>query len=216
MTHGGGKPPSLLYFVMKVQYNKDFITVYKDVMSPEECDKIIDHYNKVDSQCLVRDRKSTDGAPSYFKDTDTYFVSGTSTSNEIVSNLDVWILRRYKEAVQQCYNHYSEQYGIISSLARHGVSGTLKIQKTVPSTGYHVWHCEHGRIQAGNRLLLAILYLNDVEEGGETEFLYQSLRIKPERGTLIFCPSGFTHTHRGNPPLSGEKYIISNWIEFVE
>ena len=78
------------------------------------------------------------------------------------------------------------------------------------------WHCEHGSITYGNRLLLAILYLNDVKEGGETEFLYQSLRVSPKQGTLLFCPSGFTHTHRGNPPLSGEKYIMNTWIEFTE
>jgi hypothetical protein len=64
--------------------------------------------------------------------------------------------------------------------------------------------------------MLAILYLNDVDEGGETEFLYQSIRIKPKKGTLILCPGSFTHTHRGNPPLSGEKYIVTTWIELVE
>ena len=57
-------------------------------------------------------------------------------------------------------------------------------------------------------------YLNDVEEGGETEFLYQSRRIKPKQGTMVICPSSFTHTHRGNPPLKGDKYMINGWIEF--
>jgi hypothetical protein len=79
-----------------------------------------------------------------------------------------------------------------------------------------MWHCEHGNIRYGNRLALAILYLNDVDDGGETEFLYQGLRVKPTQGTLIICPSGFTHTHRGNPPLTGEKYIMNTWIEFIE
>ena len=59
-----------------------------------------------------------------------------------------------------------------------------------------------------------ILYLNDVEEGGETELLYQSMRFKPEAGTLLLFPAGFTHTHRGNPPLSGEKYIMTGWVEY--
>ena len=57
-------------------------------------------------------------------------------------------------------------------------------------------------------------YLNNVEEGGETEFLYQSRRIKPKQGTIVICPASFTHTHRGNPPLKGDKYMINGWIEF--
>ena len=62
--------------------------------------------------------------------------------------------------------------------------------------------------------LTFILYLNDIEEGGETEFLYYSKRIKAEKGKLIMWPAGFTHTHRGNPPLTDVKYILTGWLEF--
>jgi hypothetical protein len=62
--------------------------------------------------------------------------------------------------------------------------------------------------------LFVIIYLNDVEDGGETEFIYQSTRVKPKKGTVVIAPSSFTHTHRGNPPLNGEKYIFTSWIEF--
>ena len=58
-----------------------------------------------------------------------------------------------------------------------------------------------------------MLYLNSVTEGGETEFLYQKRRIKPQQGRLVIFPAGFTHTHRGNPPLSGDKYILTSWVE---
>jgi len=57
--------------------------------------------------------------------------------------------------------------------------------------------------------------LNDVEEGGETEFLYLKKRFKPIRDRLLIFPAGFTHTHRGNPPLSGDKYILTGWVEFM-
>ena len=93
---------------------------------------------------------------------------------------------------------------------------SIKIQKTCPTQGYHVWHCEHDALSDGrDRILAWTLYLNDVEEGGETEFLYQSLRFKPKTGTFILFPAHFTHTHRGNPPLSGVKYIATGWIEFL-
>ena len=66
-----------------------------------------------------------------------------------------------------------------------------------------------------NRIMAWMIYLNDVEDGGETEFLYQSMRVKPKQGTLVLWPAHFTHMHRGNPPLSGEKYIMTSWLEFI-
>ena len=81
--------------------------------------------------------------------------------------------------------------------------------------GYHAWHCEDDSRDNATRILTFILYLNDVNEGGETEFLYYPKRIKAEAGKLILWPAGFTHTHRGNPPLSNTKYILTGWVEFA-
>ena len=57
-------------------------------------------------------------------------------------------------------------------------------------------------------------YLNDIEEGGETEFVYQDrLKIKPTTGTLLIWTAGFTHTHRALPIINYEpKYLITGWI----
>ena len=80
--------------------------------------------------------------------------------------------------------------------------------------GYHNWHCEHSAMIKDRMTLLAFMvYLNDVDEGGETEFLYQHVRIKPEEGKFTICPTAWTHAHRGNPPLNGTKYIATAWVE---
>ena len=65
----------------------------------------------------------------------------------------------------------------------------------------------------GQRTWTTMIYLNDVKEGGETEFLYQLKRIKPKKGTICIFPAGYTHVHRGNTPFSGEKYIMTGWLE---
>jgi hypothetical protein len=84
----------------------------------------------------------------------------------------------------------------------------LQTQKTEPGQGYHVWHDDGG----DDRLMTFIIYLNDVEEGGETEFLNQHQRIVPKRGRVVLFPASYTHTHRGNPPINGEKYILTGWV----
>lgn len=94
--------------------------------------------------------------------------------------------------------------------------GGAKMQKTLPQQGYHNWHMEHScQIDSYRSILAWGLFLNDVEEGGELEFLYQSKRIKPQQGDFVLWPSGFTHQHRGNPPLTGVKYIYTGWIDTI-
>ena len=95
------------------------------------------------------------------------------------------------------------------------MSPYVRIQKTEPSQGYHTWHCDGGGLQVCRRMLVASMFLNTIEEGGETEFLYQSMRVSPVEGTLVLFPAGWTHPHRGNPPLKGNKYLLTTWLEFV-
>jgi len=67
-----------------------------------------------------------------------------------------------------------------------------------------------------NRFIVISLYLNTIEKGGETEFLDQGLRVEAVKNRFVMFPATYTHVHRGNPPLSGTKYIITGWVEFGE
>ena len=114
----------------------------------------------------------------------------------------------------KCYPMYLMKHPQMVSSVSTPVLSTIKIQKTLPQGGYHVWHCEHANIETGRRFAFIILYLNDVVSGGETEFLYQSARVEASQGRLVLAPAAYTHMHRGNPPLKGEKYILTSWLEF--
>jgi len=84
--------------------------------------------------------------------------------------------------------------------------------------GYHHWHSEiyprDASAETLHRVLFFQYYLNDVAEGGETEFFYQAIKLKPTAGTLVIAPAGFTHTHKGHVPLSGDKFIVTSWVSF--
>ena len=125
------------------------------------------------------------------------------------------LIHIFNSTLQQCYANYSEQFSVLQEpdTAPHG-NMDIKIQKTSIGGGYHIWHYENTGLPAANRLIVWMVYLNDVEDGGETEFLYLSKRVKPKQGTLLFWPTSFTHTHRGNPPISNEKYIMTGWLGF--
>lgn len=99
--------------------------------------------------------------------------------------------------------------------------GSINIQKYLADQGgYPYWHCElYPKIGDHNgetlhRVLLWSAYLNDGFGAGETEFLHQQRKVVPQTGSLLIAPAGFTHTHRGNKPTGGNKYIATSWILF--
>jgi len=89
------------------------------------------------------------------------------------------------------------------------------VQRTSPGEHYH-WHIDGGSHDFSHRQLVAIWYLNDAAgPGGETEFLFQNIKIKPELGKLILFPPFWTHEHRGVTLESGVKYIATTWVVFA-
>jgi hypothetical protein len=110
--------------------------------------------------------------------------------------------------------------GVLGSLVfRVFRPGSINLQKYVADKGgYPYWHCElYPKADNGetlHRVVLWTIYLNDGFGEGETEFLYQGRRIVPKAGSLLIAPTAFTHTHRGNMPKGGNKYIATSWILF--
>ena len=97
--------------------------------------------------------------------------------------------------------------------------GAINLQwYTAGEGGYPYWHCELYPRDAGcetlHRHLLWTLYLNDGFDEGETEFLFQQHKVRPRTGSLLIAPTTFTHTHRGNRPQRGDKFIATSWILF--
>ena len=99
--------------------------------------------------------------------------------------------------------------------------GAINIQKYLADEGgYPRWHCElyppinDPACECLHRTLLWTIYLNDGFRDGETEFLHQRRRITPRTGSLLIAPAAFTHTHRGNMPRGGNKFIATSWVLF--
>lgn len=89
------------------------------------------------------------------------------------------------------------------------------IQRTLPGEYYH-WHIDGGSHSFSQRQLVAIWYLNDVDgPGGETEFLYQTVKVVPRKGKLLLFPPFWTHEHRGVRLEAGVKYLATTWVVFA-
>jgi len=125
------------------------------------------------------------------------------TNVNLAARVNEYLNVAIKEYVD-LYNTLYLKNGAIKSVKQ-------KLQKTEIGGGYHNWHCEDTDLPSCNRIAVWTIYLNDVEKGGETEFLYHAHREKAEKGKICFFPANYMATHRGNPPISNEKYIVTGW-----
>ncbi len=191
---------------MKETY-KDFIGIYDDAVSVEFCDELIDFFHSTDPKNHMIAEEAYGGAHNR-RDT---AINLEDYSEKIYADYISNIIMNYVKLYKKKY--FSYEY------AKHFDYTTpyFKVQQTEPQGGYHIWHYEVDSISNVARSLVWMIYLNDVPKGeGETEFLWQGLRVQPKAGTLLIWPAQFTHTHRGNPVYNCTKYVSTGWIEYAD
>ena len=185
----------------------NFIGVYDGYITEQECNKAIQLFEKQNKQNKTFTRLADNQAPITEKQDTQLFVNR--------ENVDIWCdeLKTLIINLDLCWRHYTRETGADEAYKCPFHYTNLKIQKTLPTQGYHVWHVEYNKGYHNEaRAFVFSIYLNDVEEGGETEFLHFSKRVKPKKGRIVIWPAAFPYLHRGNPPLSGEKYILTSWM----
>jgi hypothetical protein len=189
---------------------ENFIGIYKDAFSKAYCDRVIKFFEEAQQSGLTLTRQQLDLNLRKLDKDDSQIIGHDETNLVHTAHLAKEFTDIFWGVL---YQEYANKYDILKTLASHSMY-SYKVQKTEVGQGYHMWHPEVGDRTSSARILAWTLYLNDVKEGGETEFIYYPKRLKPTMGTFVLWPAGFTHTHRGNPPLSNTKYIVTGWLEF--
>jgi prolyl 4-hydroxylase len=130
--------------------------------------------------------------------------------NDLEKN-EYTFFKEYISEMDNYYKDYREQWDFFGKNIANIYSGAFNIQKYEIGGHVNKWHTERDHISNSHRILAWITYLNDVEEGGETEFLYYNKKIKPEKGKTLIWPAEWTHAHRGIVTPS-VKYVITGWF----
>ena len=192
--------------------NPTFIESYNNVFTKEECESVINYFNEMKRHNLVFSRQELRDGHTVEKDDETVFIFEPDSFHLVKTHPIATLLL---DKIFDCYKQYAHKYSVLVSSKNHGVYG-IRLQKTEIGGGFHPWHYENDGRLVSHRFVAWTVFLNDVRSGGETEFLYQNERCLAVQGKVLIWPAGFTHPHRGNPPLSGEKYIATGWVEFFE
>lgn len=124
------------------------------------------------------------------------------------------LLRKLEECIREMSGSY-EQCGC--PLIEQCEPVVCKVQRTPPGGGFSQWHFEQGGTrETARRWGVWMLYLNDVNKGGKTDFPNQDLSVTPKKGTMVIWPAAYTHPHRSAPDLEEWKYIVTGWLVYPE
>ena len=121
-----------------------------------------------------------------------------------------WLTQYIGMGIEQ----YVKNYPSIDDVSPWQVENYWKIQRYLPNESFSYLHFENlmYKDETAGRLLAWMIYLNDVTEGGETEFPDQGKKFQPRVGDLLIWPAYFTHPHRGMVSKTQTKYIATSWI----
>tara|TARA_R110002012_G_scaffold316842_1_gene532387 strand:+ start:446 stop:1084 length:639 start_codon:yes stop_codon:yes gene_type:complete len=190
----------------------NFIEIYKNALSNKSCDYIMDCFNEFKEHVYVG--KTGSGVQKEKKD------SLDLNLLKFQNKLQDFLLKEIKASLKTHISKYMEKYKLtggdkeklwkLFSIFPWSIHAKKYIKNT---GGYHMFHSDDNASGASiYRQLVCMYYLNTVSEGGETEFYHQDLKIKPQKGALVVFPAFFTHLHKGNTPLSNDKYILNFWL----
>ena len=186
--------------------NLTFIQSYNNLASDDYCNRMVARFEELANNSSLIQTSLNSGTEQYGaknrKDLSIFF------SEQHNNSLD--LQEETNKILDEGLKLYMEQYPSLGS-CHNFYSHIVKVQRTPPKGGFHIWHCERGQTDMG-RCLVWTIYLNDVPNGeGETEFLEYGVKIKPKKGTVCFFPADWTHSHRGNAVYTHNKYIATGW-----
>ena len=120
----------------------------------------------------------------------------------------------YIDELYKCFIDYQLQWPFLKSMVKNVDIGTFNVRKYSKGDHFSQIHTERSNLKSSNRLFAWMTYLDSVEDGGTTNFLHYGIKIKPEIGKTLIWPAEWTHAHSGEILNSGEKHIITGWMNF--
>lgn len=183
--------------------SKRYFHVYDNALTPEFCKTVINKFENDDRKVVG---KIGDGTLEGKVDPSVKIAEEI----HIDAKLPGWedVMETILENLGFHSQHYLETWGPALNVPMY----PEEFRVTKYEIGGHFnWHSDNIGANV-SRVLTAIWYLNDVKEGGETEYPWQDMKVKPKEGSLLICPVGWTYRHRSIPVVSNPKYIIITQI----
>tara|TARA_B100000945_G_scaffold106095_1_gene84014 strand:- start:145 stop:741 length:597 start_codon:yes stop_codon:yes gene_type:complete len=186
--------------------NPNFIGAY-NIENDSLCERIVSFFEE--NKDLQSQGAVGDGVDEKIKKSTDITIYPNNLKEE-----KFFLFKDYLNSLNKCYQDYRETYPFLKKFITKVDLGYFNIQKYLPGGHFAELHSERTSLQNLHRLFAWMTYLNDVDDGGTTDFDYFDIKVKPEKGKTLIWPAEWTHAHTGSILKSGKKYIITGWMHF--
>lgn len=179
----------------------NLIISYNNLFNDNFCKEIIDYFNENSN---LHERRNANVTKKALTIVDTFLP--LESPNPLIKKFSSIF---YKDIMPDYLNKIKIRNNNLLSL-----NPFHQIQKIEPTEGKHGFYCERCTGISSYLILGYTLFLNNIDEGGELEFLFQHHRIKPKKGSICLFPVNTAYLQRDNTPLSNTRYTISGWVGY--
>jgi len=195
----------------------NFIIEHKNALSDSLCDRLIEKFEN-NPQRHTKGRVSNQLVPEKKEDTeicvDPWMLHDPEWKDDIKELTDI-IKKKISEYVDKYSYIVDDTYIGLKGIQPLSIEKEFNIQRFLPGEGFKVWHCESGNFKYSSRVLVWMVYLNDIKDAGGTLFTQYDHRCQAEKGKLVIWPSGWTHYHKSEISPTETKYIVTGWSGFT-
>ena len=185
---------------MGIELN-DLVKVYDDVLEPNVCNFLI---NVFEQNADKHERIENDKKPNFTQ----FNLTENSKIDQEIDNIHNYLISKVFEFKKQYYEYIDER-----CFPKEHNFEQFRIKKyNLELEDQFDTHVDVIDYSSSMRFLSFMWYLNDVGQGGETVF--EDLIINPKQGKMIVFPPLWAFPHRGNPPISNSKYIMSTYLHY--
>lgn len=194
--HVGNKIMTDREIAVVTRFEEPLIVVLDNVLSDDECDELIrmskDKLNrsKIGATREVNDQRTSSGM--FFEDSENDLIATIEKRISTIMNIPI----------------------------EHGEG--LQILQYEPGQEYKAhfdFFSSTSKLASNNRISTLVMYLNDVEQGGETYFPKLNLSVTPKKGMAVYFEYFYTDQnlneltlHGGAPVIAGEKWVATQWM----
>jgi hypothetical protein len=196
-----------------------YIYTNKKSLSSEVCYDLIELF---ENEKRIYDGVTHGGMQKNIKDTKDFVIPENEPKwykyyhlfhNELIRNLQIYVnklnenpsFKNENQNTTNIFKHFQD------TKISHSI---FMLQRYIMKEGKYVYHHDFSidYKKQKNRIITYLWYLNDVEEGGETDFPDINIKVKPEIGKLLLFPASWNFPHCGKMPISSNKYIVTGWL----
>ena len=180
-----------------------YVRIFDDAMPPAQCAKMVESFEKL---ARLHSRNGR-GVMAQLKQS-----AWTELNVSKVADADT--LGNFRGAIFEYLARDNQLLGLTLPVPARERIEDLRITRYFVEGGDQFQTHFDSLDYTSNRYLVFIWYLNDVTEGGETDFPDLGLRVDAKAGRLLMFPPYWMFQHAGLPPKSNDKYIISTYLLF--